>query len=75
MKIEIEQVWEYELKPDDTTRLLHAFKNVWETMGYEIVLERRGGKLFAVRRERDNYLDKMFGGNPLDNFPSIRKED
>ena len=75
MKIEIEQVWEYELKPNDTMRLLHAFKNVWETMGYEITLERRGDKFFAVRKERDNYLDKMFGGNPLDNFPSIRKGD
>lgn len=51
MKIDIEQVWEYEFKPTDTMRLLHAFKNHWENKGDEITLERRGGKLFAVRKE------------------------
>ena len=38
MKIEIEQIWEYEFKPTDTMRLLHAFKNVWENQGDEITL-------------------------------------
>lgn len=51
MKIDIEQVWEYEFKPTDTMRLLHAFNNHWELKGDEITLERRGGKLFAVRKE------------------------
>lgn len=76
MKIDVEQVWEYEFKPTDTMRLLHAFKNHWELKGDEITLERRGGKLFAVRREKDekDLLSKIFGGNPLDNFPSIRKD-
>lgn len=80
MKIDITQVWEYEFKPTDTLRLLHAFKNVWENKGDEITLENRGGRIFAVRREKDTleddarFIDKVFGGNPLDNFPSIRKE-
>lgn len=80
MKIDIEQIWEYEFKPTDTMRLLHAFKNVWENLGCEITLERRGGKIYAVRHERDTleddarFIDRVFGGNPLDNFPSIRKE-
>lgn len=51
MKIDVEQVWEYEFKPTDTMKLLHAFKNHWELKGDEITLERRGGKLFAVRKE------------------------
>ena len=51
MKIDIEQVWEYEFKPTDTMRLLQAFKKHWEDKGDEITLERRGGKLFAVRKE------------------------
>ena len=33
MKIDVEQVWEYELKPTDTMRLLHAFKTHWELAG------------------------------------------
>ena len=77
MQIPIEQVWEYEFKPTDTMRLLHAFKNVWENQGDEITLERRGGKIYAVRREKDedeDLLSKVFGRNPLDGFPSIRKE-
>lgn len=77
MQIPIEQVWEYEFKPSDTMRLLHAFKNVWEMKGDEITLERRGGKIFAVRKEKDNdkgLLSKVFGRNPLDDFPSIRKD-
>lgn len=76
MQIPIEQVWEYEFKPTDTMRLLHAFKNVWENQGDEITLERRGGKIFAVRREKDeeDLLSKVFGRDPLDGFPSIRKE-
>lgn len=78
MKIDIEQVWEYEFKPTDTLRLLHAFKNVWENKGDEITLENRGGRIFAVRREGveedEKLLDKVFGRNPLDGFPSIRKE-
>lgn len=77
MKVPIEQVWEYEFKPEDTMRLLHAFKSVWELKGYEITLERRGNRMFAVRREKDteeDLLSKMFGGNPLDDFPSIRKD-
>lgn len=52
MKINIEQVWEYEFKPTDTMKLLHAFKNHWELKGDEITLERRGGKIYAVRREK-----------------------
>lgn len=51
MKIDVEQVWEYEFKPTDTMELLHAFKNVWELMGDEITLERRGDRIFAVRKE------------------------
>lgn len=51
MKIDVEQVWEYEFKPTDTMKLLHAFKNHWELKGDEITLERRGDKLFAVRKE------------------------
>lgn len=51
MKIDIEQVWEYEFKPTDTMKLLHAFKNVWELKGDEITLERRGDRIFAVRKE------------------------
>lgn len=79
MQINIEQVWEYEFKPTDTMRLLHAFKNHWELKGDEITLERRGGKIFAVRREKDekdeeDLLSKVFGRDPLDGFPSIRKE-
>lgn len=52
MKIDIEQVWEYELKPTDTMRLLHAFKNHWEMRGDEITIENRGGRIFAVRRSK-----------------------
>lgn len=77
MQIDITQVWEYEFKPTDTMRLLHAFKNHWELAGDEITLERRGGKIFAVRKEKDNdkdLLSKVFGRNPLDDFPSIRKD-
>ena len=78
MKIDVEQVWEYEFKPTDTMRLLHAFKNNWELKGDEITLERRGDRIFAVRREGEKedarLLDKVFGKNPLDGFPSIRKE-
>lgn len=75
MKIEIEQIWEYEFKPTDTMRLLHAFKNVWENQGDEITLERRGGKIYAVRREKDDKtIEEVFGKNPDDGFPSIRKE-
>ena len=51
MKIDVEQVWEYEFKPTDTMRLLHAFKNNWELKGDEITLERRGDRIFAVRKE------------------------
>ena len=77
MRVPIEQVWEYEFKPNDTMRVLQAFKNIWESNGSEITLERRGNSIFAVRREKDtegDLLSKMFGGNPLDDFPSIRKE-
>ena len=78
MQIDITQVWEYEFKPTDTMRLLHAFKNNWELKGDEITLERRGDRIFAVRREGEKedarLLDKVFGKNPLDGFPSIRKE-
>lgn len=52
MKIDITQVWEYEFKPTDTMRLLHAFKNIWETQGDEIALERRGGSIYAVRKSK-----------------------
>lgn len=78
MQIDITQVWEYEFKPTDTMRLLHAFKNHWELAGDEITLERRGDRIFAVRREGEKedarLLDKVFGKNPLDDFPSIRKD-
>jgi streptomycin 6-kinase len=60
MKIDIEQVWEYEFKPTDTMRLLHAFKNVWENKGDEITLENRGGRLFAVRREKESEIEKHY---------------
>lgn len=52
MKIDIEQVWEYELKPTDTMRLLHAFKNHWELKGDSISIENCGGRIFAVRRSK-----------------------
>ena len=52
MKIDIEQVWEYEFKPTETMRLLHAFKNVWENLGDEITIERRGGSIYAVRKTK-----------------------
>jgi hypothetical protein len=78
MQIDITQVWEYEFKPTDTMRLLHAFKNHWELAGDEITLERRSDRIFAVRREGgkedERLLDKVFGKNPLDDFPSIRKD-
>ena len=78
MQIDITQVWEYEFKPTDTMRLLHAFKSHWELAGDEITLERRGDRIFAVRRESEKedarLLDKVFGKNPLDDFPSIRKD-
>lgn len=74
MKIDIEQVWEYEFKPTDTMRLLHAFKNHWELAGDEITLERRGGKLFAVRREKDEELiERVFGKSPLEGFPKVKR--
>lgn len=57
MEIPIEQIWEYEFKPTDTMRLLHAFKNVWENLGDEITLERRGDKIFAVRRKKDELFE------------------
>lgn len=75
MKINIEQVWEYEFKPTDTMRLLHAFKNHWENKGDEITLERRGGKIYAVRREGGSYKCpeiEAFGRNIYEGFPSIR---
>lgn len=56
MKIDITQVWEYEFKPTDTMRLLHAFKNIWENLGDEIVLQNRGGKLYAIRTSKPNKL-------------------
>ena len=52
MKIDIEQVWEYELKPTDTMSLLHAFKNHWELKGDRIVIQNRGGRIFAVRSSK-----------------------
>lgn len=77
MKIDIVQIWEYEFKPTDTFRLLHAFKNIWENQGDEITLERRGNKIFAVRRAgvKENSLDHIFGKDLFEGFPSIRKED
>lgn len=60
MKIDIEQVWEYEFKPTDTMRLLHAFKNVWENKGDSITIENRGGRIFAVRREKETELEKHY---------------
>ena len=60
MKIPIEQVWEYEFKPTDTLRLLHAFKNHWETSGDEITLERRGDRIFAVRRQKESQMEKHY---------------
>lgn len=75
MKVPIEQVWEYEFKPDDTMRILHAFKNIWELKGCEITLERRGDRFFAVRREKDCPEDEAFGRNINDGFPSIRRDD
>lgn len=62
MQIDITQVWEYEFKPTDTMRLLHAFKNHWELAGDEITLERRGGKIFAVRKEnkQTDYDKRMY---------------
>lgn len=74
MEINIEQVWEYELKPTDTMRLLHAFKSHWELAGDEITLENRGGRLFAVRREKTHECPEVeaFGRAIFEGFPSIR---
>lgn len=60
MQIDITQVWEYEFKPTDTMRLLHAFKNHWELKGDSITLENRGGRMFAVRREKETELEKHY---------------
>lgn len=76
MKINVEQVWEYELKPTDTFRLVQALKNAWKLMGYEFTLERRGDRMFAVRRdsgERD-MIKEAFGNEPFSGFPAIRKD-
>ena len=80
MKIPIEQVWEYELKPDDTMRVLLAFKEAWRLKGCEIALERRGDRLYVVRREKDKPKYKCpeieaFGKAIFEGFPSIRRND
>lgn len=49
MKVDVKQVWEYELLPSDTMRTLHAFKNAWELYGDRIELTRKGDKLYAIR--------------------------
>lgn len=74
MKIDIEQVWEYEFKPTDTMRLLHAFKSHWELAGDEITLENRGGRMFAVRHEKTYKCPEIeaFGRAIFEDFPSIR---
>ena len=82
MNIDITQVWEYEFKPTDTMRLLHAFKSHWELAGDEITLENRGGRMFAVRREgckcpacNGEYKCpeiEAFGREIFEGFPSIR---
>lgn len=60
MKIPVEQIWEYELKPTDTMRLVHAFKNHWELSGDTITLERRGDKMFAVRHSKESQMEKHY---------------
>lgn len=49
MQINVAQVWEYELKPTDTLEVLHAFMNAWRLYGDDIVLQRKGDKLYAIR--------------------------
>ena len=60
MQIPIEQIWEYEFKPTDTMRLLHAFKNHWELAGDTIELQNRGGRLFAVRHSKESEIEKHY---------------
>lgn len=77
MNIDITQVWEYEFKPTDTMRLLHAFKSHWELAGDEITLENRGGRMFAVRKSKPEYKCpeiEAFGREIFEGFPSIRGE-
>lgn len=49
MQIPVKQVWVYEFKPTDTTRLLHALMSAWRLTGDSIELVRKGDKLYAVR--------------------------
>ena len=49
MRISIKQIWEYELKPTTTMRVLHAFMRAWEEYGDSIEIVRKGDKLYAVR--------------------------
>jgi hypothetical protein len=54
MQVPITQIWEYEFKPTDTLRVLHAFYNEWKASGSEIELQNKGGKLYAIRKENGN---------------------
>lgn len=73
MKIEIEQVWEYEFKPTDTMRLLHAFKNHWELKGDVITLENRGGRIFAVRRSKNRTKTEQASDELTKHYEKLRK--
>ena len=53
-KINVKQVWEYEFKPTDTLRTLQAIAKACEQSGDRVELQRKGGKLYAVRINEDN---------------------
>ena len=73
MKIDIEQVWEYEFKPTDTMRLLHAFKNHWELAGDEITIERRGDRIFAVRRSKTEQKPNTLSPEIEEHYRKLRE--
>lgn len=54
MRIPIKQIWEYELRPTHTMRVLCAFMRAWEEYGDSIEIVRKGDKLYAVRTHEDN---------------------
>ena len=60
MEIPIEQVWEYEIKATDTLRVLEAFESAWRVLGCEIEIMNRGGRMFAVRREKESPIEKHY---------------
>lgn len=60
MQIPIEQVWEYEVKSDDTLRILCAIENAWKKLGCEFEITNRGGRMFITRREKESPMEKHY---------------